>query len=195
MKRWIITGAILGLLIVLAVGGWFGGKAYVLKAQAGTAGKEAVVVIPRGSSVRTAAAILNMAGVLDKPMMLVVAARLTNGDGHIHAGEFKFSGKQTIGGLLKDLRSGKVLLHTVVLPEGLTMTEAVDRLAQAGVIDKAKALALCRDESFVQSLDLPGPTPGGLSLPGDVSPGPRVWASAGSWASWSSVSSRPGKRP
>ncbi len=165
MKRWIIAGAIVGLLIVLAVAGWFGGKAYVLNARAGAAGNEAVVNIPRGSSVRAVAAILNQAGVLDKPMMLVVAARLTNEDGHIHAGEFKLSGRQTIAGLLQDLRSGKVLLHTVVLPEGLTMAEAIDRLAQAGVIDKAKALALCRDESFVRSLDLPGPTLEGYLFP------------------------------
>lgn len=165
MKRWIIAGAILGLLIVLAVAGWFGGKAYVLNAQAGSAGNEAVVVIPRGASVRSAANLLNKAGVLDKPVLLVIAARITSGQGHIHAGEFKFSGEQTIGGLLNDLRSGKVLLHTVVLPEGLTMAETIQRLAKANLVDEEKALSLCRDESFIHSLGLPGPTLEGYLFP------------------------------
>lgn len=165
MKRWIIAGAILVALLIVAAVGWFGTKAYVLNAKAGEAGNEAVVLIPRGASVRSAAAILNKAGVLDKPMMMVIAARLTSGQGHIQAGEFKLGGNQTIGEILHDLRSGKVMLHTVVLPEGLTMAETIGRLAQAGVVDKARAEALCRDEAFIHSLGLPGPTLEGYLFP------------------------------
>ncbi|ADK86234.1 aminodeoxychorismate lyase [Desulfarculus baarsii DSM 2075] len=165
MNRGLIAAIVVIAVCLAAVAGYFGGRTLLLNHTAGIGDKDVVVEIPPGAGVRAVADLLGRADVVSSPNLFWLTTRLTSADGPILAGEYKLSPAMTYGGILRVLRQGKVLLHTVVLPEGLTMAQAVGRLAQAGLIDEQKALALCGDKGFVTAMGLAGPNMEGYLFP------------------------------
>jgi len=165
MNRGLIAAIVVIAVCLAAVAGYFGGRALLQNHTAGVGDKDVVVEIPPGAGVRAVADLLGQADVVSSPNLFWLTTRLTSADGPIMAGEYKLSPAMTYGGILRVLRQGKVLLHTVVLPEGLTMAQAVGRLAQAGLIDEQKALALCGDKGFVAAMGLAGPNMEGYLFP------------------------------
>jgi len=114
-----------------------------------------VVHIPRGTSLKGVGKILEQRGVVDQGWMVVWAARLS-GLTRVRAGEYRLSASMTLREILRVLTRGRAVEYRVVIPEGLTMHEVVERLARAGVVDKSEALQLCTDQEFIASVGLQG---------------------------------------
>jgi UPF0755 protein len=89
----------------------------------GPAMQAVVVVLPRGAGLAGIAATLGEAGVVDRPWLLQLAARLLDRDRRLQAGEYAFPPGATPDQVLSKLESGEVLLHPVTLAEGLTVAE------------------------------------------------------------------------
>jgi UPF0755 protein len=75
------------------------------------------------------------AGITDRPMLLRLAARLTRSDGELKFGEYAFPAGVSPEQLLALLRSGKTVVHHLIVPEGLTVAEI------ASLVQHADALA------------------------------------------------------
>jgi len=85
--------------------------------------KEAkTVIIPRGSSVREIAQILDQNQILIHPLLFRAASRLMAND-QLKAGEYEFTPGQTALDIADLLHSGKTVLRQVTVPEGLTSYE------------------------------------------------------------------------
>lgn len=126
-RRWLLpTAASLFVLGAAVTGGaWLGWQRYV---GPGPLTAETAVVIPRGAGVQGIAQRLVDAGVVGHPLELVIASRLRGDGGKLRAGEYLFPAGVSVKDALDLIISGKVIVHRVTVPEGLTSWQIVERL-------------------------------------------------------------------
>ncbi len=92
---------------------------------------EAIVVPEGGSS--TAAEALAQDGAIRHKLIFRIAAYLTHRAGPLHAGEFLFPARASLGEILNILRHAAPVQHQVTIPEGLTGAQIAKILNDAPV--------------------------------------------------------------
>ena len=126
-----IRGALLGLAI-LAIGGY----AVVYNLQLRWEQPLAILAeghyltVPPGARLKDVALQLHEEEVLADPYLLVAFGRWTGLDEKIKRGEYKIPSGTKPAELLLLLTQGTVIQYQVTLPEGITLAEALDILAQ-----------------------------------------------------------------
>ncbi|WP_158810876.1 endolytic transglycosylase MltG [Beijerinckia sp. L45] len=76
-------------------------------------------------------------GVIESPLTVQIALMVKNLQGdkeRLKAGEYLFKRQATIDDVIATLVSGKQILHTITIPEGLTSQQVVQRLHDADVL-------------------------------------------------------------
>lgn len=91
--------------------------------------KEATVIVPRGTGLQRIAALLAEAGIIDQPLVFIAAARLKQHHLDLKAGEYAFAPGISPSEALSQLREGRVVVHQVTIPEGLTSAQVARLLA------------------------------------------------------------------
>lgn len=122
------SGIFTFLLFVLIGGGlaaWYGAHEFE---GPGPLTAEKTVLIPRGSGVRDMAESLEREGVIDNWLVFILGQKITRSDAKMKAGEYLFKPGQSMASVVDTIASGKVVLHQVTIPEGLTSQQVVDRL-------------------------------------------------------------------
>lgn len=130
-----LAAAALGLLLlaVLAVGaGWWLLGRYM--DTPGPLAQEQVIELERGSGLAGIAMKLEAAGVVDDARIFRLAARLTGRDRKLRAGEYLVPAAISPNALLDLLESGRVVLHALTVPEGLTTAETLALVAADPVL-------------------------------------------------------------
>jgi UPF0755 protein len=123
--RWIIWGAALSLLVILAPGLWTA----TLWRRAPLPGAERIEVeIPRGSSVGQAADILERAGVIDSSEAFEFLARTLGDSREIQYGTYGFYEGEGWGSILERLKRGDTLIVRIAIPEGMPSIQVAERL-------------------------------------------------------------------
>jgi UPF0755 protein len=84
----------------------------------------------------------------------VLLGRSHSADRRILAGEYELNAGMTPDEILLKLLTGQVVLHPITIPEGLTMAQIADLLAQRELIDRADFLRLTRDRSLTAALGI-----------------------------------------
>ena len=163
MKRAVFPLLIMAL--ALALPSLWLARNRLLQHRAADQGRAVVVVVPRGASLKQTAAILARAKVVDHPSLFALAARLSGRAGCLQAGEYRLSPAMTYQGLLQNLCAGRVLLHSLTIPEGFTMRQIVERAATQGLLDRNQALALLHDRGFISGLGIQAPSLEGFLFP------------------------------
>ena len=131
--RWFFSLVVLVLLLT----GAGGLGAYALYVRPGPLPRDTAIVIPHG---RLAAAIeaLQRRGALPAGEVartgFRLAARLTRGDGPIHAGELAFPAHASPEDLLHVLRTARPVQHELTIPEGLAAAQIAWLVAQADLL-------------------------------------------------------------
>ncbi|MDI4664399.1 endolytic transglycosylase MltG [Xanthobacter autotrophicus] len=124
-----IGSGIFTFLLFVFVGmglvGWYGQRAFT---EPGPLTAEKVVLIPRGAGVRDMAEILQREGVVENWLVFVAGQKLGRPDANLKAGEYLFKPGQSVASVIDTIASGKVVLHQVTIPEGLTSQQVVKRL-------------------------------------------------------------------
>ena len=157
--------AALALLAGVAAGVYWGGKAWLLDRRASQSGQAELVEISKGSSLAQAAKALAEAGIVKNARLFQLAGRLTSQDGPILAGEYELSPAMNAARILRFLRSGRVKLHYVLIPEGYTLAQIAARLGQSGIADPDEVLRLANDPAFAAELGVERPTLEGYLFP------------------------------
>ncbi|MFG1479257.1 endolytic transglycosylase MltG [Xanthobacter sp. V4C-4] len=122
------SGIFTFLLFALLGGGlaaWYGERAYN---GPGPLTTEKTVLIPRGAGVRDMAETLEREGVIDNWLVFTVGQKLSHPDAKMKAGEYLFKPGQSMASVVEAIASGKVVVHQVTIPEGLTSLQVVQRL-------------------------------------------------------------------
>ncbi|NCP11830.1 MAG: endolytic transglycosylase MltG [Sphingomonadales bacterium] len=96
--------------------------------SAGSAPRDAEVVIPAGSSLTAAADILETAGGIESASSFLTYAKLSGGDEPIKPGTYRIEKGTSGEAVLRMLQDGKTVQHYVTVPEGLPSIMVWDRL-------------------------------------------------------------------
>jgi UPF0755 protein len=119
----------------------------------GWEGETVVIEIPPGLTTRDIARELAEAGVIRFPSLFVLRARLTGRADRLHAGEYLFDAPVRPEEVLHTLAEGRVLLHPVTVPEGLTLEQTAARLAAEGVAAEEALIEAFRNPAIILDLD------------------------------------------
>jgi UPF0755 protein len=163
MKKLLRAGALLILLIAIAVGAvaWWGRN--WLHTPITTLRQSTVFEIPRGASLRSIAADLQQRGLMDQPQVWIAWARITHRAGSLKAGEYALQPGITPQQLLEVLSSGAVVLHSVTFIEGSTFAN-IRKLLRTNA-DVRGDYANQSAAEIMQALKAPGVHPEGQFFP------------------------------
>jgi UPF0755 protein len=93
------------------------------------------VIIPRGEGLDQIARRLTDAGVLRYPLVLVVAARLTERGRQLNTGEYRFEPAISAEGVVALLTEGRTVVRRLTVPEGLTSAQILALIASTEGLD------------------------------------------------------------
>jgi UPF0755 protein len=97
-------------------------------------GAETTVILRRGAKLPEIAADLEEAGVVRSSSIFIAAAQITNAARSLKAGEYAFATHAPLGRVLSMIRAGKIVHHSITIPEGLTSEQAVAILMASDVL-------------------------------------------------------------
>lgn len=108
------------------------------------------VVVPPGETTWQIGRRLAEARVVRSARAVVVAARLRRVDGRLRSGEYAFSPAQSVWQIVGILARGEAILHRMTIPEGYTVAQIADALAEAGLGDRDRFLEMAaRSEGYL----------------------------------------------
>jgi UPF0755 protein len=90
--------------------------------------QDKIVIIEKGSPIMATARLLVSEGVAAHPWGFVAAALLSGNRKALKAGEYRIPAHARPLDIVRILVSGKVVVHRVTVPEGLTVTQIIDLL-------------------------------------------------------------------
>lgn len=112
-------GVVLALAFAWAV--W----AYQGPGPATDGGAPRVVMLRKGAGLTEIAATLEREGAIRSKSMFAAAAQFTGAAKSLKAGEYEFKSRASMASILRDIRDGKIVIHQVTIPEGMTSEAAV----------------------------------------------------------------------
>ena len=113
MKKLIIIFLIvLSVLAYMQIKGWIAASGPLLNVTN--------VVVPKGASLKTVAEELSRAGVIDKPWLFRIMARINGLAKHLKAGEYQFMPGISLQAAMDKIARGEVFFRRITIPEGLT---------------------------------------------------------------------------
>lgn len=131
----------------------------------GYAGDSAVVELPPGTTTKAILGTLEREGVVRSRHVAYAALRLLFPGKSLKAGEYLFEGPRSTEEVLRALVEGRVVVHRVTVPEGLTAEETFALVIREGLATKAELEGL-----FGQPREFEGIPDGAPSLEGFLGP-------------------------
>ncbi len=107
-----------------------------------------------GTGLNKIASDLQEKGVIRSSLAMKLLARWKQQGDQIQAGSYQFSDPATTGEVLVRLVRGDVQKVSLTIPEGFTLQQIVDRIAEKGFGQRKKLLALAHDVNFIRSLKI-----------------------------------------
>jgi UPF0755 protein len=153
------------LAAVLAAAALAGGVALELRRPGPVLEGPVTISVQEGERLAAVAEDLKQRTVLRFALPLVVWARVTGKDRGVRWGDYLFTTRQTPLELLARLTGTPDPLHTLTIPEGLSVREVVGLLAAAGFGSEESFDCLLEDPEFLDSESLPAAGPEGYLFP------------------------------
>lgn len=89
-----------------------------------------VVMIRPNTGVRDIAAQLERSGVISDARIFALGVRAHGADGDLKAGEYEIKPRASMQEIMELLKSGRSVLYSLTIPEGLTVEQAFQRIAE-----------------------------------------------------------------
>jgi len=152
VKRVILAMILLLFAAVLCLGVWF--MQFTSQVASGDKTETAIVIVPKGSSLKEINGILAGSGLVQEDVRFLVLARYLGLAAKLQAGEFALHRGQTAQELLEELTTAKPIQHAVTIREGLTIVEIAEIFAADGWCVAEEFISLAEDPEFLKSLGL-----------------------------------------
>ena len=123
------------------------------------------VIVPKGSTFRTAADSMHKAGVVGSTFLFRLYARARQTDRNIKPGTYLIKRGTPWSEILSALHGGHGLVNTITIPEGFTVSRITPLLAQALSVPVDSVNAAVRDTTLLRRVNSPGPTLEGYLYP------------------------------
>ena len=149
LNRWLLLPLILMSL-------WLAADAlYFLNTPASSRPSDAVVLIPAGMPLPVLSSMLQTQGLVRSGERFQWLVRLKGAARQIKAGEYQLFTGLRPGEILDKLVRGEVLLHQITFPEGYTIKQMAELLADKGLASFDEFFAWTTDATFVHELGIP----------------------------------------
>jgi UPF0755 protein len=125
---------------------------------------EATVVVPKGATLATVVHVLEASGIVKRPRVLYIYARLTKRT-QVRAGEYSVSPDETPASLLAKIGEGRVKTERFAIIEGHNRWQVRQALVDARWMSPAEFDRFCDDKGFLARHQIPGPTCEGYLFP------------------------------
>jgi UPF0755 protein len=126
----------LSFLLLLLIAGAFGLIAAMHKLkEPGPLPAEKTVYIPPRSDMPEILAQLERENVIDSPALMNVALLVEGSRSKLRPGEYLFKQNVSLREVIDELVSGRQVLHSVTIPEGLTSEQIMQRLRDSDALD------------------------------------------------------------
>ena len=126
----IVAGnAIFSVLVVIALAALIGfhyGNVWLN--NAGPLQQDTLVMVPRGSGTGDIAEALYKSGAIDSTRFFKIAVVVKKARGKLQAGEYRVPARANVASIIDMMMAGKVVEHSITIPEGLTSEQIVQRL-------------------------------------------------------------------
>ena len=130
-----LMSAFLSFLLVAALSSVVGFSLAQQKLRvAGPLGSDKLLYFPARTDVPDILAKLEHDGVIDAPILMNLALWLEGNRGNVKAGEYLFKKEASLRDVMDMLVTGRVYLHAVTIPEGLTSEQILQRLRENDVL-------------------------------------------------------------
>jgi UPF0755 protein len=123
------------------------------------------VDIPPNLGIVAIARRLADAGVIRSPVAFTALAALRGTARQLRAGEYDIPQNASTLQILEQVESGRVVQHTIVLPEGGSVAELAAGLEAAGLAPADDVIRLARDPVFLRTLQIDAPSVEGYLFP------------------------------
>lgn len=130
-------------------------------------GQSIVYVLKPGADAKILARDLHAQGLLSHPFYLETLAIARGITHRLQSGEYQITDKMTVEQLLRHMVAGKVLMHSITIPEGWTFAKMVQALEQNPAL--THTLQGQDTASIMTQLGYPGQNPEGLFFPATYS--------------------------
>jgi len=128
--------SILAVIAIAAAAAVFIGKQRMT--QPGPLTEAKTVTISRGLGTKDISDLLTREGVIDQPAVFIAGATVLKLRGErLKFGEYEFPKQASLGDVLDTIAEGRVVQHTVSVPEGLTSEQIVARLMENDLLTGA----------------------------------------------------------
>lgn len=124
-----------------------------------------IVVIPDRATFQQVAELLAKEQLIRSRSAFVLLGKARDAERKIHPGEYELDATMAPLEILAKLCAGRVVQHPVTIPEGYTMAQIADVLAQQRITDRAEFLRLVKDKAFITSLGITADTLEGYLYP------------------------------
>ena len=114
------------ILIVTGVALYFGKREFD---GPGPLSTSSTVVIKQASSVRDIGELLARRGMISNSRVFQIGVRAHGNDGRLKAGEYEIKVGASMRQIMETLKSGRSVLYSLTIPEGLTVVRALERIA------------------------------------------------------------------
>lgn len=145
-------------------------------AACGSDGPPVDVSVPAGSGFSEVVDTLSARGIVGRPGLFTLYARLRGADREVRAGRYALAPGSSWNEVIRVLTQGNVVTVRVTIPEGFTLKQMAPRIAEITGVPADSVLAYLSRDEVVQELGIPGPTPEGYLFPDTYrfTPGTRV---------------------
>ncbi|MGI9534908.1 MAG: endolytic transglycosylase MltG [Thermodesulfobacteriota bacterium] len=114
--------------------------------------KTAIIEIPKGTSLKGIASILEGKELIRSKPLFLAAVFLTGSKNSLKAGEYEIVKDSSLEQIMNMFVSGQVLLRKVTIPEGKNIYEISGILKEANITDSEEFIGLTTDGYYVSSL-------------------------------------------
>jgi UPF0755 protein len=151
------------LLAAAAAGGALRVRRALEPAAAGAPSQ--LFVVPEGAGLRGVSQALEAAGLVRNAWAFEALARYRGAASELRSGEYELAASASPEDILDAIRSGRVKVWEVSVPEGLTAVEIAGRFEAAGLAERAAFLAVVADPESASRFGVEGPGLEGYLFP------------------------------
>ncbi len=112
--------------------------------------KEYDFTVPKGATTKRIGKLLEEAGLINKSYAFVAAAKKLELEDQMKAGDYKIKKSMSTPEIVQKIAAGDIYINTVkvTIPEGFEYVQIVDKLEEAGLIDREKFDDLAENYAF-----------------------------------------------
>ena len=155
----------LAIIAVVAAGGvWFAFETYT-RSPVQPEARDVTIIVPPGASFSQVIDDMVQQGVITDPYTFKLLVRVREQRHNLKAGEYLMNTAWTPERILKELVTGKGVLHTLSFQEGLTWWQVAEKLEQQGFAKAEDFSKVIHDPAFLKANGIPFANAEGFLFP------------------------------